>query len=171
MPQVTSVATEAFSPAPEEAFLAALQDANMTAPNPTQSAAWTTPLFDPAIFDLRLGGDAALTGSDKIITVPFSKIIVTIGFPYGQDHRYVGDLFSADTEFWQSFTVWGNTGADLADFDARAKFMLDYRSHVFSAHGLTIQGQTVRNKKRPYDPVPGVVAADYAWHFRSYRGA
>ena len=152
--------SEQFAVLPDVAFVSALMDAMMTAPNSA-----TLPLFDPAIFDIHVGGDASVAGSNRVITVPFTKVIITIGLPYGNETIYLDGQGGIDQDLRVSFTVWSNTGADQKDAEQRLVFARDKRVAAFANHGLILQTGPVNARRRPYQPIEGIVATDYRWRF------
>lgn len=151
--------SEAFSDRAEFLFEQALQDAAMSAPG------GATPLFDPAVFDIRLGGDTAINAGGQTLTLPLQKVIVTIGQPYGTEQGYMSPEPDVDCEIWMPFKVWGNSGSDAQDFDKRVDFFMDYRKSVFSLHGLTLLGGVVRRRPIVYDKDRGLIAREYALRF------
>lgn len=153
---------ESYSTLPEVQFFNALKSASMLDAN---QAPGGTKLFDPAIFDVRMGDDAAIFGSGVTVSVPLPKIIIAVGQGYGVEHGYADESLSVDASIMVPFTVWGNNAADLEDTEVRLNFSRDKRAHVFSGLGLLKQFGRVRGKRRPYQPIPGVLACDYAWAF------
>lgn len=150
---------EAFSDRPEFLFAQALSDATMTAPG------GATPLFDPAVFDIRLGGDNAINAGGATLSLPLTKVVVTIGQPYGTEQGYMSAEPDVDCEIWISFKVWGKSGSDVQDFEKRLDFAMDYRKAVFSVHGLTLLGGIVRRRPIVYDKDLGLIAREFALRF------
>ena len=150
---------EIFPVLPDAAFVSALTDSTMTAPG------GTGPLFDSAIFDVRAGGDASLTNSDRIITVPLSKIVITVDVPYGTEDIFMDADATPMTEIRIDFTVWGNSGGDQQEAQKRLEFARSRRQAVFSAYGLNMRGARVNARRRPYQPIEGVVCNSYGWSF------
>lgn len=158
---------EAYSILAEESFRNAMMDATMLIPDPG-----TDLLFDSSLFDIRMGGDASITGSNRQITLPIPKTIITIGLPYGTEIGYPGEFEYVDTEIQVPFSVWSLTGATQTDTQRRLLFARDSRSFVFSNYGLTlVPSGIVRGKPRNYLPVDGLLTWDYAWKAFYSRGS
>ena len=139
------------------AFRNALQDAAMLEP----TSVGTNPLFPPAVVDIRLGGDAAMTGSDRQITMPIPGVILTIGRAYGREQGFVGDTYK-DVDAYLQFTVWAMTEATQDDMEKRLYFARDHRQNVFSSYKIQAQ---LLSKPRPSSPITGLSAVDYTWRW------
>lgn len=157
---------ESFATMPDEMVLAAFQDAGMTEPG------GANPLFPDALVTIKLGGDAALNDNSGTLVLPLPKIVLTIGSPYLRDHPYTAidpndtsGLPVAESDVVVPFTVWASSAVNLGEMRRRLLFARDHRAFLFGAHGMTLQGQMVSEKKRPLDPQSGLLAEDYRWHF------
>lgn len=160
-------AGESFATLASVAFLNSLTDATRML-EPTSKG--TAALFPTGVFDIRLGGDASMTGSDRSITMPLSSTIITIGRPYGTEIGYtIADPATGsytDVDLWLPFSVWDNDGADQDTTEQSLLFARDKRQNVFSYYGLNLQvhGQTGA-KPRPTSPISGLSVTDYRWRF------
>lgn len=168
MPSSLYPSGETVSPLASVSFLNALQDTSMLEATSLGSGM----LFPGALFDIRLGGDAAMVGSNRSVQLPISKTILTVGRPYGMECGYApadpADVAShgSDQDLWVPFTVWTMTDASQDDVEARLLFARDHRQNVFSAYGLNLQvGGMVGARPRPQSPVTGLSAVDYRWRF------
>jgi len=152
---------ETYATRAEYAFQQALTDqTNMLQPATLGGG----PLLDPAIFDVRLGGDGSVNDANGKLTLPLTKLIVTIGQPYGTEESYTADT-DVDCEIWVPFKIWGNTGADISDFDTRMGFARQFRSSVFSLQGLTLLGGVVRRRPIQYNADQGLMCREFVWRF------
>jgi hypothetical protein len=168
-------ADESFVDLASVSFLRALQDANMLQPTGLGNGL----LFPPGVYNIILGGDAAMVGSNRTITVPLNPpVFITIGRPYGEECGWMiadphdANSFGGDVNIWIPFTVWSSTDGTQDSVEKALLFARDKRQNVFSAHGLSLQvtGQTGA-KPRGASPVTGLQAVDYRWKFfysRSY---
>lgn len=146
------------------AFLNALQDANMLVPTGVGS----TLLFPTARVGIKLGGDAAMIGSNDTVKLPLNNpsIVLTIGRSYGSEQGYAGADPYVDVRAYVPFSVWTNDGASQDDMEQRLEFARQHRQNVFSSYGLNSHTKSmVGAKPRPASPITGLLVVDYRWEF------
>lgn len=151
--------SEQYAQSPQEAFMAALADAEMTAPGGASA------LFDSAIFDVSFGEGQSINGSSGTFTLPLPKIYIAVGMPYGGEIGYADGSTYRDGEVWIPFKVYGNTAADQLSTQKRLDFARKSRISVFSKHLLLECGETVRSRHLAYDATLGITGSQYVWRF------
>lgn len=154
---------------PDVLFMNALQDAGMVGP---KQSAVDTPglLFVANVFTIKLGGDSGLNDANGTLSLPLETIYITIGGHYGESMEWCArdDSSTAPVavgDIQIPFTVWGSSAQDLDDARPRLYFARDHRRDIFSAHGLTLQGKMIPERRRGLDPKMGLFAEDYRWRF------
>lgn len=153
---------------PDVRLLGAFQDAAMVGPHTVRGDA-PSALF-PSQVVFKLGGDAGLNDASGIVNLPLQNIIITIGQFFGKSLEFCAqDDTSTDPvsigDIVIPFTVWGSSAQDLDDARPRLYFARDHRKAVFSSHGLTLQGQSVPERRRSVSPTTALFAEDFRWHF------
>lgn len=155
---------EALATIPSVAFLNALKDINMLVPTGPSGDA-TGPLFPPDRYEILLGGDAEIFGSEDMLTLPLPKIYIAVGRSYGSEQGYAGDTY-VDLVVHIPFSVYAMTGGTQDDVQPLLEFSRNHRSNVYSSYGLGIISRgNIRARPRPNSPITGLVITDYAWQF------
>lgn len=154
--------TEQYRVQPYEAFIAALQDAAMLAPNGTPGQA----LFDPAIFAIEIGDGQSINNSNGTFALPLTKVYIFVqAITYGSSQTYTDDLTYTDEQVHIPFTVMSGTDGDQLETLKRLDFARSGRSAVFSAHGLLSCVENVRQRRLAYSAPTGLLGTQYIWTF------
>lgn len=152
-----SVQAFQFPPMMHQAMYTALTSPELVMPDGTR-------LFPPALIDIRLGGDGAITDSNRQITLPLRKIIITLGWPYGSERSNRGpDAGTVDVEQSLKISVWSDSAADSEAVAQRLQYARDLFPAVFSAQKICILGGQIQTRMRPYSPVDGLAVFDTTW--------
>lgn len=151
--------SEQYAVQAHDAFIAALQSAAMTGPD-------GQPLFDPSIFQIDVSDGSSINNSNGQLTLPLTKIYICVGLAYGSAQAYTDDLTYTDEDIQISFQVISGTNGDQMDTLKRLDFARRARSAAFSAEGLSIVAETVRNRRLAYSLAMGLVGIQHTWQFR-----
>jgi len=144
-------------------FLAALNDPEMTIPG------GGSPLFDPVVVDIRLGGDESVNNPDTgLLTLPLTKIILAIQPDHLSENFFMGPDTNGNPVTLVmatiGFTVFSNTFAAQDEMEQRLLFARDRRAYIFSQYGMSLRSAGSRHPRNFVQPT-GFYASDYTWSF------